>query len=114
MPKIDDFELIEENLPPLKDGEILIEAMFLSVDPYMRMYVLKMSPPFTMIGIGVYKVSESRDSNYPKGTTVIANVGWVKTGLITYYIVIYYFHVLFVGSANDQKPNTKHQTLRKK
>jgi prostaglandin reductase 1 len=88
MPKIDDFELIEEHLPPLKDGEILIEAMFLSVDPYMRMYVLKMSPPFTMIGIGVYKVCESQDSNYPKGATVIANVGWVKTGLITYEIVI--------------------------
>ena len=49
VPKIDDFELIEENLPALKDGEILIEALFLSVDPYMRMYVLGMKPPFTMI-----------------------------------------------------------------
>ena len=82
MPKKDDFELIEEKLPPLKNGEILIEAMFLSVDPYMRMYVLQMTPPFTMIGIGIYKIRESQDSNYPKGATVIANVGWVQTGLL--------------------------------
>jgi prostaglandin reductase 1 len=34
-PKLSDFELVEEELPALKDGEILIEAQFLSVDPYM-------------------------------------------------------------------------------
>ena len=87
VPKRDDFELIEENLPTLKDGEILIEALFLSVDPYMGMYVLGMKPPFTMIGVGVYKIRESRDSNYPKGETVIANAGWVQTGLS--------FHIFF-------------------
>ena len=90
VPKRDDFELIEENLPALKDGEILIEALFLSVDPYMRMYVLGMKPPFTMIGVGVYKIRESRDSNYPKGATVIANAGWVQTGL-SFYI---FFNVI--------------------
>ena len=54
MPKQDDFELIKETLPPLKDGEILIEAIFLSVDPYMRPYTLRMIPPYTMIGIGLF------------------------------------------------------------
>merc|ERR1712021_197225 len=33
----------------------------MSVDPYMRPYVMRLSPPFTMIGTGVYKVRESRD-----------------------------------------------------
>merc|ERR1712223_233913 len=47
----------------------------------MRMYVLGMKPPFTMIGVGVYKIRESRDSKYPKGATVIANAGWVQTGI---------------------------------
>merc|ERR1712223_1753426 len=47
----------------------------------MRMDVLGMKPPFTMIGVGVYKIRESRDSNYPKGATVIANAGWVQTGI---------------------------------
>jgi len=82
MPKNDDFDLVEDNLPPLKDGQILIDALFLSVDPYMRPYVLRMSPPFTMIGTGVYKVKESKDSDYPVGSIVVANVGWVKTGVV--------------------------------
>ena len=80
MPKNEDFDLVEDNLPPLGDGHILIEALFLSVDPYMRPYVMGMSPPFTMIGTGVYKVKESKDSDFPEGSIVVANVGWVKTG----------------------------------
>jgi len=82
MPKNEDFDLVEDNLPPLKDGQILIDALFLSVDPYMRPYVLRLSPPFTMIGTGVYKVKESKDSDFPEGSIVVANVGWVKTGVV--------------------------------
>ena len=39
LPKAEDFELVEENLPELKDGEIFITALYLTVDPYMRAYV---------------------------------------------------------------------------
>merc|ERR1712241_100733 len=35
-----------------------------------------------MIGTGVYNVKESRDSNFPKGAIVVANGGWVKTGVV--------------------------------
>lgn len=35
-PKYSDFELVEEDLPQLKDGEFQIEALYWSVDPYMR------------------------------------------------------------------------------
>lgn len=35
-PKYSDIQLVEEDLPPLKGGEFLIEALYLSVDPYMR------------------------------------------------------------------------------
>ena len=38
MIKKDDFDLVEVDLPELKDGEITIEALYLSVDPYMRPY----------------------------------------------------------------------------
>nr|CAD7267117.1 unnamed protein product [Timema shepardi] len=34
-PKESDLKLVEEELPPIKDGEILAEAVWLSVDPYM-------------------------------------------------------------------------------
>ena len=79
-PKNEDFEFVEDTMPPLKDGEILMDALFMSVDPYMRPYVMRMSPPFTMIGSGVYKIRESRDPDFPQGGTVVANIGWVKTG----------------------------------
>jgi prostaglandin reductase 1 len=36
-PKRDDFEIVEEELPPLKDGEVLVEAQWITVDPYMRL-----------------------------------------------------------------------------
>lgn len=33
------FKIVEESLPQLKDGEFLAEAEFLSVDPYIRVYM---------------------------------------------------------------------------
>jgi prostaglandin reductase 1 len=35
-----------------------------------------------MIGMGVYKIRESRDTEYPQGGTVVANIGWVKTAIV--------------------------------
>lgn len=38
-PKLEDFEIQEESLRPLNNGEFLVEAEYLSVDPYMRVYM---------------------------------------------------------------------------
>lgn len=35
-PKLSDIQLTDEDLPELKDDEFLIEAQYVSVDPYMR------------------------------------------------------------------------------
>ena len=40
-PQRSDMAIQEEDLPPLKDGEILAEAVYLSVDPYMRFVYMK-------------------------------------------------------------------------
>lgn len=37
-PKISDFELKEEELLPIKDGEILISAMFFGIHAGLRAY----------------------------------------------------------------------------
>lgn len=50
LPTLDNFRLVEEELRPLNDGEILTKAIFLSVDPYMRSYMLRFQPPTLMIG----------------------------------------------------------------
>jgi hypothetical protein len=36
IPKATDFEIIEEKQPQLKDGEVLLKAKYISVDPYLR------------------------------------------------------------------------------
>ena len=35
-PKPSDFELIEESIPQPCEGEVLVESIWLSLDPYMR------------------------------------------------------------------------------
>jgi prostaglandin reductase 1 len=53
--KLSDFELVEEDLPALEDGQFLVEAIFVSVDPYVRTLALSLSTGITMIGRQVAK-----------------------------------------------------------
>ncbi|XP_044513420.1 prostaglandin reductase 1 [Gracilinanus agilis] len=76
-PTKSNFELKEIELPALKNGEVLLEALFLSVDPYMRVAVkkhLKEGDP--MMGSQVARVVESKNSAFPVGSIVVANSGW--------------------------------------
>jgi prostaglandin reductase 1 len=76
-PKDDDLELTEVELPELKENEFLLEAVYLSVDPYMRPYSRRiMKPPQTMIGEQLAKVVKSRNGEYPIGTVVLSQAGW--------------------------------------
>lgn len=52
-PKLEDFEIVEEELPAINEGEFLIEAQYLSVDPYMRVFGI--NPGSVMIGDQVAK-----------------------------------------------------------
>lgn len=76
LPRPENFQLIEEELPALRDGDILTSAEFLSVDPYMRVYVAQYKTPCTMIGGQVAKVIESKNSKFPVGSTIFAQNGW--------------------------------------
>ncbi|XP_015521661.1 prostaglandin reductase 1-like [Neodiprion virginianus] len=75
-PKRSDLPIVEEELPPLKDGEYLIQAEYLSVDPYMRVYAQRYPVGITMIGIQVGKIIESKHKDFPVGKHVVATVGW--------------------------------------
>ena len=37
-PTLDNFKIVEEKLRPLQQGEFLVEARYISVDPYQRVY----------------------------------------------------------------------------
>ena len=77
VPKLDDFELVQEPLEDLKDNEITIETLYLSPDPYQRHFASMLKPPCPMIGTSIAKVTRSRNTNYPIGTLVISNHGWI-------------------------------------
>ncbi|RVE60407.1 hypothetical protein OJAV_G00180810 [Oryzias javanicus] len=76
-PKNSDFKLKVEELPELKNGEVLLEAVFLSVDPYMRAFSkLHMKEGDVMIGTQVAKVIQSKNSAFPVGSHVVTSCGW--------------------------------------
>ncbi|RXM98169.1 Prostaglandin reductase 1 [Acipenser ruthenus] len=76
-PKFSDFEMKEEQLPETKDGEVLLEAVFLSVDPYMRPYsAVHMKEGNVMIGAQVARIVESKNPSFPVGCYVVASTGW--------------------------------------
>ncbi|KAM5299200.1 prostaglandin reductase 1 [Ctenodactylus gundi] len=75
-PKQSDFELKTEELPPLKHGEVLLEALFISVDPYMRLASKRLKEGDKMMGQQVARVVESKNSAFPTGTVVVALSGW--------------------------------------
>ncbi|XP_032517418.2 prostaglandin reductase 1-like [Danaus plexippus] len=83
-PKKSDFIVVEEELPQLKDGEILTEAEYLSVDPYMRAYMIRFKMPADMIGGQVAKVIESRSAKVPVGSYVTGSFGWRTHSIVNY------------------------------
>ncbi|CAD7078562.1 unnamed protein product [Hermetia illucens] len=66
-PTPSNFRLETEKLPALGPGEILCEAEYLSVDPYMRPYMSRYPVNSVMIGGQVAKVIESNNPKYPVG-----------------------------------------------
>lgn len=83
MPKESDFSLIEVPIPDLKEGEVLVRARYLSVDPYMRgrisgmkSYAAPVEIGGLMVGGGVAEVVESRNAGFSPGDFVDIYMGW--------------------------------------
>ena len=82
-PTVDNFRLISTPLPPLADGQILLQTIWLSLDPYMRgrMSAAKSySPPVeigaVMVGGAVSRVIASRHAGFAVGEIVQGRTGW--------------------------------------
>jgi len=81
IPKLSDFELVEEPISfNLKPGEIVVEAVYLTVDPYMRGYPIKIGD--TMVGEQIARVKVSNNKSFPEGTMVITYLGWRSLTLV--------------------------------
>ena len=82
-PTSDNFELVEVDVRPPADGEVVVRNSFLSVDPYMRGRMNDAKsylPPFqvgqSMQGGAVGEVIESRAPQLAVGDTVLHMQGW--------------------------------------
>ncbi len=83
MPKMSDFKLVEEPVKAACDGEIVVRALFISVDPYMRgrmndakSYAAPMAIGGTMVGGVVGQVIESKNPKFKPGDIVQGEFGW--------------------------------------
>lgn len=89
--KNDVFEILEEPMPRLSPGQILVKSEVLSLEPYMfgrirsqKNYDTGASLNSTMIGTSVGKVVESTVKNITPGTYVHTNqIGWQSFGVVT-------------------------------
>lgn len=83
LPKQSDFEKKGQQLNAVKDGEILVENHYLSVDPYMRGRMNDTAsyiPPFQigspMDGGAIGRVLESSAEGFNKGDLIRSMHGW--------------------------------------
>lgn len=79
------FQLVEEMLPVLEEGQVLVKVIWLSLDPYMRgrmndvkSYASPMQVGDVMVGETAGVVIESRSSRYEVGDYVTVHKGWQR------------------------------------
>jgi NADPH-dependent curcumin reductase CurA len=88
VPKPSDFSLVDELLPPPGPGQMLLQTLFLSLDPYMRgrmndakSYAPSVAIGELMVGGTVCRVAESNLDGFAVGDVVLANAGWQEFSL---------------------------------
>ncbi len=82
-PVLDDFKLIEENFPTTKEGEVLLNTIYVSVDPYLRgrmsdskSYVSSFELNKAIQSAIIAKVIESKHPDFKSEDIVIGNLEW--------------------------------------
>ncbi|MDP4285547.1 MAG: NADP-dependent oxidoreductase [Bacteroidota bacterium] len=85
LPTLENFKMEDVALPSIRDGEVLLEGMYYSVDPYMRGRMndaKSYAPPFEtgkpLSGGVVAKVIESKSTNFKSGDIITGNLPWQK------------------------------------
>lgn len=83
VPTLANFKVTETALQPLRNGEVLVRNLFMSVDPYMRSRMNEgksYMPPFQLneplTGGAVGEVIESRHDSFKHGDIVTSSFGW--------------------------------------
>ena len=82
------FRLVESDIPQAGDGEFVMRAHYLSLDPYMRgrmddakSYAAKAEVGAVMVGTAVGEVIESHHDKFKVGDFVETRTGWQEYGV---------------------------------
>ncbi|WP_273566829.1 NADP-dependent oxidoreductase [Maribacter halichondriae] len=90
LPKLSDFEFMDESVPELKSGELLLKSKYVSVDPYLRGRmndVKSYIPPFELdkplVSGTIAEVADSKNENFKKGDFVSGMLAWKEMQIST-------------------------------
>jgi NADPH-dependent curcumin reductase CurA len=85
---LENFRIVETDLPKAGSGQMLLRTIYLSLDPYMRSrmndgpsYAKQVEIGEVMVGQSVSEVIESNLPNYQPGDIVLAGTGWQEYSL---------------------------------
>ena len=88
-PTTDNFKLVEQAVPELGDGQVLVRNHYLSLDPYMRgrmnegkSYATPQPLNEVMIGGTVGEVVASKNAHFAVGDKVVGMGGWQEYQLV--------------------------------
>jgi NADPH-dependent curcumin reductase CurA len=83
MPTLENFQFVDAEVPPPKDGEVLVQTLYISVDPYLRGRMREGRSYVPAFGVGqviesaaVGEVVESRSPKFQPGDIVTGIFGW--------------------------------------
>ncbi|WP_299821390.1 NADP-dependent oxidoreductase [uncultured Pontibacter sp.] len=83
VPDQNNFEFVEEQIESPNEGELLLKALYISVDPYMRGRMndaKSYAPPYKVnepiTGGVVAEVVESRHPKFEKGDVILGSLPW--------------------------------------
>jgi len=89
-PELNDFEFMTSEIPELKEGEVLLKATYVSVDPYLRgrmMDAKSYIEPFELnhpiVSGCVAEVLESRASDLNSGDYVTGMMAWKEKQVLS-------------------------------
>ena len=82
VPTADDFEVDTGDVPAAGDGELLLETIYISLDPYLRGKISgrhmsgSILPGDLMVSEAISRVVESNSPEFEAGDVVAAHTGW--------------------------------------
>ena len=83
-----DFQIVESDLPTLREGEVLVKNQYLSLDPYMRgrmnagrSYAASAELGQVMVGGTVGIIAESKNPAFHVDDAVLGYFGWQQYGI---------------------------------